>query len=187
MGINWNTSSLLCPLAVVMEQSPEQTSQEELSSQESIPTPPKEKVSRKIQSTHAFHTFCTQRWNLRERPPPVQRLDSVYSQELETSNVTRKRKAPGEAKVGCHCKLTRAIDTIYAHIHTLTSMCVYLQAPAPKRKTQKSPPVPRTSNEDDDDSMFAAVLGGRSALKVRTSVRGTSIWCDCVAPAVCCE
>ena len=41
-----------------------------------------------------------------------------------------------------------------------------MQAPAPKKKAQKSPVQRVASDEEEDGGMFAAVLSGRSALQV---------------------
>jgi hypothetical protein len=41
-----------------------------------------------------------------------------------------------------------------------------VQAPAPKKKAQKSPVQRVASDEEEDGGMFAAVLSGRSALQV---------------------
>jgi cohesin complex subunit SA-1/2 len=81
------------------------------------------------------------RWNLRERPTPVQRLDSSAdaSQELEmVAGSSRKRKAAES------------------------------RPPVAKRKAHKSPPLQRrttVSEQEEEDGMFSAVLAGKSSLQ----------------------
>ena len=55
----------------------------------------------------------------------------------------------------------------YIHTHLYQPDSVLPQAPAPKKKAQKSPVQRVASDEEGDDGMFAAVLSGRSALQVR--------------------
>ena len=75
-----------------------ETSQEDQSTQENATPPARAKVSPEKPSRDS--NFIPQRWNLRERPPPVQRLETTLgSQEMEVASAPRKRKAPTEARV----------------------------------------------------------------------------------------
>ena len=75
-----------------------ETSQEDQSTQENATPPARAKVSPEKPARDS--NFVPQRWNLRERPPPVQRLETTLgSQEMEVASAPRKRKAPTEARV----------------------------------------------------------------------------------------
>ena len=100
MCVNWNKQAL--PLSLLfrfpMEESVNETSQGDQSTQENVTPPARGKVS-PDKPAHDSN-FIPQRWNLRERPPPVQRLETTLeSQEMEVASAPRKRKAPAEARV----------------------------------------------------------------------------------------